>query len=124
MSFPPAEAISDEQFRDALTTLGCLLSHLPEQVPHRDKGDSTFQEFLPPFVLDADYFEKTEDEIATLGEQLECAFGWKARTSDAGILPIQESGPAICAVHTVLEHYHHKYLGSTHPCAETKTLRP
>src|ERR1700690_1050277 len=86
--------------------------------------DSKFQEFLPPFVLDADYFEKTEDEIATLGEQLECAFGWKARTSDAGILPIQESGPAICAVHTVLEHYHHKYLGSTHPCAETKTLRP
>ena len=42
------------------------------------------------FELDPDIMEKTGDEVATLGEQLESVFGWKTRTSDDGVIPIVE----------------------------------
>jgi hypothetical protein len=37
-------------------------------------------------VLDSNILEKTGDEVATLSKQLEYIFGWKAHTSDDGII--------------------------------------
>ncbi|KAG2088925.1 uncharacterized protein F5147DRAFT_841227 [Suillus discolor] len=48
-------------------------------------------------------------KYATLGEQLESVFGWKARTSGDGVIPILERGKAICALHGILMLYYEKY---------------
>jgi hypothetical protein len=61
------------------------------------------------FSLDKDILEKTGDEVATLGEQLEHVFGWQLRTTGDGVIPIVEHGPAICALHPILEEYSAKY---------------
>ena len=53
--------------------------------------------------------EKTGCEVATLGEQLEHIFGWKARTTGDGTIPILERGTAICALPSILRQYHVKY---------------
>jgi hypothetical protein len=53
--------------------------------------------------------EKTGCEVATLGEQLEHVFGWKARTTGDGTIPILERGRAICALPLILRQYHVKY---------------
>jgi hypothetical protein len=50
---------------------------LPTRLPHKTESDTVFKKFLPPFELDPDYLAKTKDEIATIGEQLERAFGFK-----------------------------------------------
>jgi hypothetical protein len=59
--------------------------------------------------LDQDILEKTGDEVATLGEQLEHIFGWKTRTTGDGVIPILERGKAICALHPILKQYFEKY---------------
>ena len=61
------------------------------------------------FALDPEILEKTGDEVATLGEQLESIFGWKAHTSGDGIIPILEWGKVICALQCLLKKYHEKY---------------
>ena len=81
--------------------LGCLL-------PTADGPDSRYGAFLS-FALDPEILEKTGDEVATLGEQLESIFGWKVRTSGDGIIPILEWGKAICALQHLLKKYHEKY---------------
>ena len=47
--------------------------------------------------------------MATLGEQLECIFGWKAHMFGDGIIPILEWGKVICALQCLLKKYHEKY---------------
>jgi hypothetical protein len=49
------------------------------------------------------------DEIATLGEQLEGIFGWKAHTSGDGILQIFEQGVCNCVLHLLLQGFHNKF---------------
>jgi hypothetical protein len=67
---------------------------------------------LISFVLDPDILEKTGDEIATLGEQLEQVFGWRSCTTGDGIIPIIERGDALCALHPLLETFYIKYPGN------------
>jgi len=109
MPLPPPEKIPDHEFVGILDTLAFLILHLPTKLPHKTESDTIFKEFLPPFELDPDYFDKTEDEIATIGEQLERVFGFKARSSGDGVLDIRERGPGLSAVHGVLDEYYHKY---------------
>jgi len=108
MAFPPAENISHEDFVTALAQLNILLSNLPEQLPSADGPSSRYGAFLS-FGLDADILDRTGDEVATLGEQLEHIFGWKTRTSGDGIIPILERGNAIRALHPLFEEYYQKY---------------
>ncbi|KAG2116350.1 hypothetical protein BD769DRAFT_1778182 [Suillus cothurnatus] len=71
---------------------GYLLHFLLAPLPLADNYyDSQYPSFLQ-FSLDPDILEKTGDEVATLGEQLESVFGWKARTSGDGVIPILERG--------------------------------
>jgi hypothetical protein len=108
MVLPAAERTSPEEFNAVLARLEYLLANLPEQLPSSDSFFSRYGAFLS-FALDPDILEKTGDEIATLGEQLEGIFGWNARTSGDGIIPILERGKAICALHPILKGYHEKF---------------
>lgn len=109
MPLPPPEKIPGHEFAGILDTLAFLISQLPTRLPHKTESDTIFKEFLPPFELDPDYLAKTEDEIATIGEQLERVFGFKRRSSGDGVLDIKERGPGLSAVHGVLVEYFHKY---------------
>ena len=94
MSFPPPEKVSCKQFVGILARLQHLLENLPVQLHcPTNESESHYYSFLP-FSLDPNILEKTGDEIATLGEQLEHVFGWKAHTSGDCILPILERGKA------------------------------
>ena len=103
-----ATETSPEEFKTVLARLEYLLANLPEQLPSSDSFFSRYGAFLS-FTLDLDILEKTGDEIATLGEQLEGVFGWNARTSGDGVIPILERGKAICALHPILKEYHEKF---------------
>ena len=107
MPFSPPETLSDVEFNTIIKNLAHSIANLPKDLPHRTEADTAFKEFLPPFHLDPDYLEKTGCECATIGEQLERAFGWKARSS--GLLAIPERGPGLVAVHAVLLEYYHKH---------------
>ena len=97
MPYPPPETVSRGEFIKVLAHLGHLLGNLPSQLPHRDGFDSVYSGFLN-FSLDEDILEKTGDEVATLGEQLERVFGWQTRTTGDGVIPITERRRAICAL--------------------------
>ncbi|KAG1887116.1 hypothetical protein F4604DRAFT_1233114 [Suillus subluteus] len=104
-----SESLTSQEFVDVLDKLNILLTNLPSQLPlANDYYDSQYCSFLS-FPLDPDILEKTGDEVATLGEQLESVFGWKARTSGDSIIPILERGKAICALHGILKLYYEKY---------------
>jgi hypothetical protein len=109
MPFPTPEKISEKEFEIALNTLHKTLSQLPKQIPFKDARNTAFKQFFPPFILDQDYFNKTEDEVVTIGEMLEHVFGWKSWTTGDGTLPIQERGPGLLAVHAILKEYYGKY---------------
>ena len=91
MALTSTEIISREGFITALARLDHLLANLPAQLPSGDGSASRYGSFLS-FTLDPDTLEKTGDEVATLGEQLEGIFGWRTRTSGDGIIPIVERG--------------------------------
>ena len=80
-----------------LETLKVYLDNLPTQLPLVDSSISCYASFLS-FSLDPNILDHTGCEVTTLGEQLEGIFGWKARTSGDGVLPILERGAAICAL--------------------------
>ena len=103
MPFPTPENFFENEFEIALNTLHKTLSQLPNQISYKDAQNTAFKQFFAPFTLDQDYFNKTEDEVATIGEMLEQAFGWKSRTTGDGTLPIQERGPSLLAVHAILK---------------------
>jgi hypothetical protein len=110
MDIPDPTKASREEVRAVLAALETQLQNLPHSLPlvHSDK--SAFTEFTRrPFPLDPQKLEHTGCEVATLGEHLELAFGWKSRTSGDGILKISERGEAIAAVHSVLDEFFTKY---------------
>ena len=108
MPYPPPETVSRGEFIKVLAHLGHLLGNLPSQLPRWDGFDSVYSGFLN-FSLDEDILEKTGDEVATLGEQLERVFGWQTRPTGDGVIPITERGRAICALLPIFEKYHEKY---------------
>ena len=108
MPYPAPESVSQDEFIKVLAHLRLLLGNLPSQLPHRDGVNSVYSTFIN-FSLDPEILEKTGDEVATLGEQLEHVFGWKARTTGDGIIPIVERGSAICALVPIFEKYAEKY---------------
>jgi hypothetical protein len=108
MPYPPPESVSREEFKKILAQLRLLLMNLPSQLPRRDGFNSAYSTFLN-FGLDPDILEKTGDEVATLDEQLEHVFGWKARTTGDSIISIVERGYAICALVPIFEKYFEKY---------------
>jgi hypothetical protein len=102
------ESFSREEFSEVLDRLKNLLANLPSSLPSGDGPDSLYCSFLS-FCLDSEILDKTGDEVATLGEQLEHIFGWKTRSSGDGIIQIRERGKAICALHPILKQYYEKY---------------
>ncbi|KAI0643457.1 ribonuclease H-like domain-containing protein [Trametes meyenii] len=99
-----------EDFGAFLSRLRLLLDpqNLPTQLPLRDGYESKYAVFLN-FELDPEILEKTEGEVATVSEQFKGVFGWQARTTGDGIIPIEERGSALSAVVDVLRRYHEKH---------------
>lgn len=95
------ESLSHDDFRLLLDRLKLLLDNLPRQLLLKSAANSAFSTFLY-FELDPDLLEKTGCEVSALNETLKGVFGWKARTTGDGIIPIEERGPAACAMHKVL----------------------
>ncbi|KAJ7671145.1 hypothetical protein B0H17DRAFT_1141586 [Mycena rosella] len=113
MPYPPAETISDEEFRGALEMLNPLLAHLPAALPRKEGNDSAFIEFsASPFCLDKGYLARTESEVATISEMLKRVFGWKTRTTGDGIVEITEAGAGICSLYPVFREFCRKYPGN------------
>ena len=56
--------------------------------------------------------EKTGCEVAVLGEDLECVFGWRTHTSDGDVLPIKEQGTGICSLHKAFSRLYIKHPGN------------
>jgi hypothetical protein len=91
MPYPPPEKASYHDIIEILSKLQVLLRDLPARLPCGDGLSSKYGDFLN-FSLDDDILDKTGDEVATLGEQLERVFGWKSRTTGDTIIPIEERG--------------------------------
>ena len=91
MDYGEPDAIPASDFDAILTRLQHLFNNLPVELPERALADSDFVSF-GNFALDEDILEKTGCEVATLGEQLEAVFGFKARTTGDGIVEIKERG--------------------------------
>jgi hypothetical protein len=106
--YPPPEKASPKEIRNILAKLDVLLTDLHSQLPRGDDFDSKYGAFLA-FTLDEDILEKTGDEVATLGEQLEHAFGWQSRTTGDNVIPIVEHGEAICALHSILVDFYARF---------------
>jgi hypothetical protein len=100
--------MADCDFDVILSRLGVLLTRLPFQLPNPSPSHSQYSSFVN-FSLDPDYLEKTGDEVATLGEQLEQVFGWRARTTGDGIIDIEERGEAICALQPLLLGFYKRF---------------
>jgi hypothetical protein len=106
--YPPPEKASPKEISNILAKPHVLLTDLPFQLPHGDDFDSKYGVFLA-FTLDEDILEKNGDEVATLGEQLEHAFGWQSRTTGDNVILIVKRGGAICALHSILVDFYTRF---------------
>jgi hypothetical protein len=111
MPYAPAEMLSDDEFKEVLANLNTLLRTLPPQLPFKTLSESQFAQFQN-FEPDPEMLEKTGCEVAVLGEDLERVFGWKARSSGDGMLPIKERGPGICSLHQAFSKLYIKHPGN------------
>ena len=109
MPYPSPETVSPDELVEILAQLKHLLMGIYRLNCHSENAfNSKYSTFLN-FNLDPEILDKTRDEVATLGEQLEHIFGWQMHTTGDGIIPIVERGPAICALHHILKAYSEKY---------------
>ncbi|RXW19648.1 hypothetical protein EST38_g6203 [Candolleomyces aberdarensis] len=109
MDYADPHLIPKQRIKNVLLPrMRLLINHLPDQLPEKKNAESKYASFLS-FALDPDILEKTGCEVATLGEQMEGVFGWKARTEGDGIIPIDERGPALAALVDVLEEFFERH---------------
>lgn len=97
MILPEPQKAFREEISLVLNHLHGLLANLPEELPSSEDSPglvsqvSQYEKFKS-FSLNPQLLERTGDEVATLGEQLESIFGWTARTSGDGVIVISERG--------------------------------
>jgi len=78
-----------------LAHLQSLLENLPELLPYHDLGSTQYS-----FSVSNDDIKEYGDEASATNHQLEIVFG--SRHNTGGIVPIEERGPGICAVVSIL----------------------
>jgi hypothetical protein len=105
MDYGEPDSIEESQFPKILGRLEYLVANLPRELPEVALSDSAYRAFAGEFVLDQDILEKTGCEVATLGEQLEQVFGFRARTTGDGVVDIKERGPAVSGMIKVLRSF-------------------
>ncbi|KAF8124090.1 hypothetical protein EV363DRAFT_1454853 [Boletus edulis] len=105
---PTPESLTPEEFKGFLKYLDTLLQNLPDALSVGIPTASKYDIFLS-FTLDDALQERTGCEIGAFNEQFKGIFGWKARTTGDGILPIEERGEPICAVVSILRGFHEKH---------------
>ena len=105
MNLPEPHQASKEQIAHTLNHLCGLLINLPKGLPIGSKYDA-----FKSFRLDPNLLNKTRDEVAAMGEQLESVFGWSTWTTGDGILNISKWGTGIQAIQPILAEFFEKYL--------------
>lgn len=86
----PPETLTDDEHKRILAHLDILLKTLPTQLPFKSLSDSAFVWL---------YRNAREDWLWSCSVRLKRIFGWKAHTSNGGILPITERGPGVNSLH-------------------------
>ena len=88
--YPVPETLSHDNFMPSSSSfwiIGCLPSHGASDTSEKFAISLTQPD---DFVLDPDWMEKTECEVATLSEMLKKVFGWSAKTTGDGIVELME----------------------------------
>ena len=104
MNLPKPYQASKEQITHTLNYLHGLLINLHKGLPIGSKYNA-----FKSFRLDPDLLDKTGDEVAAMGEQLESVFGWSTQTTGDGILNISQQGTGIQAIQPILAEFFAKY---------------
>ena len=96
-----------EDLGPILDKLQLLLENLPNQLPLKPitGPDASHYASLIGFKPDNELVDLTGSKAGALNVHLERVFGYAARSSGDGILPILERGPAVCAMHDILSDY-------------------
>ena len=103
MSETPPTGSGSLSITQQLSELRNILRNLPESlpdVPHSQKFP--FQNYSGP---SEESFELVGSISGAINRDLEIAFGFNARSSGDGTLPITERGASVCALVDVLEKY-------------------
>ena len=105
--YPPPENLSHQDLGPILNKLRLLLDDLPNQLPWKlvNGPDQSRYASLVGFQPDDELVEMTGSRAGALNVHLERMFGYAARSTGDGILPIMERGPGVCAIHDVLKDY-------------------
>ncbi|KAF9549383.1 hypothetical protein CPC08DRAFT_729358 [Agrocybe pediades] len=107
-AYPPPQSIPQEEMLLYLSKLCLPLQHLPSALPEKPLSgpDSSIYAIFPNYQPNPEAVEMTGTPGGVLNMFLEHFFGFRARITGDGILPIVERGPAVCAIHDVLlKHY-------------------
>ncbi len=99
--------MSDSDLGPILDKLQLLLENLPNQLPLKPitGPDASQYTSLIGFKPDDELVDLTGSKAGALNVHLERVFGYAARSTGDGILPILERGPGICAMHDILSDY-------------------
>jgi len=105
--YPAPEKLSHQDLGLILDKLQLLLENLPNQLPSKpsDGPDASHYASLIGFQPNIELVEMTGSKAGALNVHLEHVFGYAARSTGNGILPIVERGPQICAIHDILSDY-------------------
>ncbi|KAF4610200.1 hypothetical protein D9613_010362 [Agrocybe pediades] len=108
--YPSPEHLAPEDVPPLLDRLLVLLENLSSTgLPTKPLTPGPDVSIYRPFMnyeCNAEHLEMTGTRGGALNMYLEHFFGFEARTKGDGILPIKESGPAVCALHSVLRDHH------------------
>ncbi|KAF9547265.1 hypothetical protein CPC08DRAFT_769475 [Agrocybe pediades] len=108
--YPSPEHLAPEDVPPLLDRLLVLLENLSSTSlptkPLTPGPDASIYRPFMNYVSNVEHVEMTGTRGGALNTYLEHFFGFEARSKGDGILPIKESGPAVCALHSVLRDYH------------------
>ena len=120
--YPPPENLSHQDLGPILNKLRLLLDDLPNQLPWKlvNGPDPSHYASLVGFQPDNELMEMTGSRAGALNVHLERMFGYAARSTGDGILPIMERGPGVCAIHDVLKDYCTEFPNGEYPFRVTE----
>jgi hypothetical protein len=106
-NYPAPETLSHQDLGPILDQLQLLLENLPDQLPLKPVNGPNASQYvsLIGFQPDEELVDMTGSKAGALNMHLKRLFGYTARSTGDGILPILERGPTICAVHDILSNY-------------------
>lgn len=105
--YPAPEELSHQDLGLILNKLRLPSENFRHQLPLKavNGPDPSCYSSLVGFQPDNALVEMTGSRAGALNMHLEHIFGYATRSTGDGILPIEERGPSVCAIHDVLKDY-------------------